>query len=267
MSGTKLGAIFEVIGGGARCVREILLRSTHAALASGDAKDQPSSMRYCAPSFLPPVFLLAPCRLRRHLPCSLRRCHTALCSLGPARTMFFAYATSLQHGSPLSPLRTPAQAATREWRAVNQACPFCFPSPPSQVSHRPFLIGCILSVALVAEWGLERMEDGGKRPDTRGGEPNTREGEPTRAVARRAGALGSLASAGANKVRRFSSFCGPLIAPGVAGVAVAAAAWLLLPPLLLQPSLLLSPLLDWRCACRSRPMIASGGPLVVRVEV
>ena len=41
-----------------------------------------------------------------------------------------------------------------------------------QVSHRPVLIGAILSLALLAEWSLERMEevDGGRRGvDGRGG--------------------------------------------------------------------------------------------------
>jgi len=40
------------------------------------------------------------------------------------------------------------------------------------VSHRPVLIGAILSLALLAEWSLERMEevDGGRRGvDGRGG--------------------------------------------------------------------------------------------------
>lgn len=111
------------------------------------------------------------------------------------------------------------------------------------MSHRPLLIGGILSLALLAEWGLERIEDGGKRLDTRG--------ESARVVARRAGALGSLASAGAAHLRRLGGCCGPLIAPGLAGAALAAVTWVLLPPLLLYPTSLLTPLFDWRCRAAS----------------
>eukprot|EP00967_Tisochrysis_lutea_P133074 scaffold232997_cov33-Tisochrysis_lutea.AAC.1 len=123
------------------------------------------------------------------------------------------------------------------------------PHPPThtpclapQISHRPLLIGAILSFALLAEWALERVEDSDRG---RRGADHRNLPERSRGILRHAGSLGRLAVSSAQHLPVFGPSFGAVLLPMIVGLVLSTTAWLLLPDLLAHPASVLAPAFDW----------------------